>query len=127
MKKQSIGDNKMLFRMRWVVLREMDDNGDCKELMSLAEQGNAKAQNNLGMMFFKGKCVTNGIEDVEEAILWFKKSAEQGCVEAQFNLGLIFYEGKVVMQSNSEAMLWFKKAADQEYTPAQDVLKELGW
>jgi TPR repeat protein len=155
--KKPIG-NKELFRMRWAGFRRLDDDG-VKEFISLAEQGdaeaqnilggkevvernyieglrwfrlaaekgNAEAQNNLGRMFLKGHGVTNGIEDVEEAILWFKKSAEQGNVEAQFNLGLMFYEGKDVTQDIEEAMLWFKKAADQEYTPAQDVLKKLGW
>ena len=40
-----------------------------------AEQGNADAQNNLGVMFAKGKGVK---QDSAKAVAWYKKAAEQG-------------------------------------------------
>jgi TPR repeat protein len=53
----------------------------------LAEQGNAKAQFNLGVMYAKGLGVS---QDYKEAAKWFRKSAEQGHENAQYNLGLIY-------------------------------------
>ncbi|GHT71254.1 hypothetical protein AGMMS49950_07570 [Endomicrobiia bacterium] len=40
-----------------------------------AEQGNADAQYNLGVMYHEGK---GAKQDYKEAISWFKKAAEQG-------------------------------------------------
>ena len=49
-----------------------------------AEQGNARAQRNLGWMFQYGRGVT---KDDSQAVLWYRKSAEQGNASAQRNLG----------------------------------------
>jgi TPR repeat protein len=67
------------------------DKGDyataLREWGILAEQGNAKAQFNLGVMYAKGLGVS---QDYKEAAKWFRKSAEQGHENAQYNLGLIY-------------------------------------
>ena len=47
----------------------------------LAEQGDAKAQGNLGRMYALGEGVT---QDFAEAVKWFRRSAEQGEAVAQF-------------------------------------------
>lgn len=52
-------------------------------MMKAAEQGNAVAQNNLGVVYLTGK---NVARDDAEAVKWFTKSAQQGNVSAQFNL-----------------------------------------
>ena len=52
----------------------------------LAEQGNAHAQFNLGVMYYNSQGVP---QDYEAAMTWFRKAAEQGHDNAQFNLGLI--------------------------------------
>ena len=62
----------------------------------LAEKGNAKAQNNFGIMYKEGKGVP---QDYKEAIKWYRLSAEQGASNAQYNLGLMFREGKGVAQN----------------------------
>jgi TPR repeat protein len=54
------------------------DRGDyaiaLKKLHPLAEQGNALAQNSLGVMYVEGKGVS---QDYDEAIRWFRKAADQ--------------------------------------------------
>jgi hypothetical protein len=53
------------------------DRGDyaiaLKKLHPLAEQGNALAQNSLGVMYVEGKGVS---QDYDEAIRWFRKAAD---------------------------------------------------
>lgn len=48
-----------------------------------AEQGNAEAQNRLGLMYHNGEGVP---QDHAEAEKWFRKSANQGNEEAKLNL-----------------------------------------
>ncbi len=50
-------------------------------LRPLAEQGDAAAQNNLGVISANGRGVP---QDDAEAAKWFRLAAEQGLVEAQF-------------------------------------------
>ena len=53
---------------------------------SLAEQGNASAQYNLGLMYDMGQCVS---QDYKQAVYWLTKSAKQGNAKAQTNLGFM--------------------------------------
>ena len=51
------------------------------KLMRLsADQGYANAQNNLGVLYFKGQGVT---QDYKEAVKWYRLSADQGDADAQ--------------------------------------------
>lgn len=59
-------------------------------LRPLAEQGNAIAQFNLGMIFAKG---LGAPQDYREAVKWYGKAAEQGVAFAQSTLGLMFEGG----------------------------------
>ena len=81
-----------------------------------AEKGNAAAQFNLGIMYFRGQETS---QDYKEAKKWFQRAAEQGLPEAQHNLGFMYYEGMGVSQNYSEALKWFKKAAKQNRPKAQ--------
>ncbi|MCH7566103.1 MAG: sel1 repeat family protein, partial [Nitrospirae bacterium] len=53
------------------------------EFRPLAQQGNAEAQNNLGVMYSKGRGVP---QDDAEAVRWYRRAAEQGNAAAQFGL-----------------------------------------
>ena len=86
------------------------------EFQSLAEQGDTAAQNILGIMYFKGKGVS---QDYAEAVMWYRKAAEQGYAAAQYNLGIMYFKGKGVSQHYAEAAKWFRKAAEQGYDLAQ--------
>ena len=83
------------------------------------EQGNAEAQNNLGVMYENSQCVA---QDYKEAVRWFKLAAEQGFAQAQDNLGSRYVDGQGVAQDYKEAVRWFKLAAEQGFAQAQDDL-----
>jgi TPR repeat protein len=51
---------------------------------SLAEQGDASAQSNLGVLYEKGQGTAR---DYREALKWYRQAAQQGYADAQFNLG----------------------------------------
>ncbi len=87
-----------------------------KEFQPLAEQGNADAQFNLGVMYRTGRGVA---QDDKEAAGWYRKSAEQGFARAQFSLGLMYYGGQGVPQDDKEAAKWYRKAAEQGLAAAQ--------
>jgi len=53
-------------------------------VLARAEQGDADAQNNLGVRYATGEGVT---QDKVEAAKWYRKAAEQGNAYAQCNLG----------------------------------------
>lgn len=81
-----------------------------------AEMGHAKAQSNLGILYFSGEGVQ---KDVNEGILWLKKSAEQGLVKEQVLLGTIYYEGKAISQDYDKALHYFRLASDKSNDDAQ--------
>ena len=108
---------------------------------SAAEQGEAEAQYELGMMYSTGY---GGIitRDQREADKWILKAADQGYklaqnafirrfeiqaehhgdVEAQFGLGYMYAHGRIVSQNDNEALKWYQKAADQGHAEAQEHL-----
>jgi len=95
------------------------------EWRPLAEQGDASAQTNLGVMYHQGHGVP---QDYAEAMKWFRLAAEQGHPSAQTNLGVMYHQGQGVPQDYAEAMKWYRLAADQGHTNAQTNLsKVLPW
>ena len=86
-------------------------NGDfataLKEWKPLAEEGNANAQHNLGLMYQKGEGVP---QDYKEAVRLYKLAAEQGNANAQTNLGLMYVQGKGVIQDYVYAHMWWNIA-----------------
>ncbi|MBU4231042.1 MAG: sel1 repeat family protein [Proteobacteria bacterium] len=84
-----------------------------------ANQGDAEAQNNLGVMYAKGQGVP---QDYTEAARWYRKAADQGHAVPQFNLGGLYEKGHGVTQDYVEAARWLRKAADQGYAAAQNNL-----
>ncbi|HHF0414731.1 sel1 repeat family protein [Haemophilus influenzae] len=77
--------------------------------LPLAEQGDAKAQFNLGVMYDDGLGVK---QDDFEAVKWYRKAAEQGNAHAQALLGFAYLLGKGVQFNKSLAKEWFGKACD---------------
>jgi tetratricopeptide (TPR) repeat protein len=74
----------------------------------LAEQGNASAQFNLGMMYAKGQGVP---QDYQAALKWYRRAAEQGNASAQNNLGLMYERGRGARQDFILAYMWSNIAA----------------
>ena len=90
-----------------------------KEWKPLAEEGNAVAQNNLGLMYHNGWGVP---QDYKEAVYWYRLAVEQGYAIAQYNLGLMYEKGKGVPQDYEEAVRWYQLAAEQGHSKAQGNL-----
>ena len=90
-----------------------------REWRPLAEQGDAKAQYALGLMYDEGMGVP---EDDAEAAEWFRKAAEQGLAEAQYTLGFMYANGKGVPKDSVEAVRWYRMAAAQGHVEAQFYL-----
>ena len=72
-----------------------------KEWKPLAQQGDAYAQYNLGVMYDAGNGV---LQDYKEAVRWYRLAAEQGLASAQFNLGWMYDNGNGVPQDYKEAV-----------------------
>ena len=92
------------------------------EVRKQAEQGNAKAQYQLGMVYINGKGPGTP-PDYVEAMKWYRKAADQGNPDAQFQLGSMYENGSGVPKDYAEAMKWYRKAAVQGNTDAQKYLK----
>lgn len=81
-------------------------------ILELANEGDACAQNNLGAMYYYG----HGVEQSDEkAAEWVLKAAKQGFADAQNHLGLMYKNGTGVEQSYEKAREWLQKAADQGF------------
>ena len=86
------------------------------ELCAQAEQGDADAQSNLGVMYANGQGVP---QDAAEAVRWYRLAADQGYALAQFNLGFMYDDSRGLPQDNAEAAQWYRLAADQGLAGAQ--------
>ncbi len=99
---------------------EAIDRGDyataLKEWRALAEQGDALAQFNLGVMHAKGRGVP---QDDREAVRWYRLAAAQGHARAQFGLGIMYENGRGVPQDDKQAVRWYRRAAAQGHASAQ--------
>ena len=86
------------------------------DIVALAQQGDAKAQYNLGEMYATGKGVA---QNHKQAAAWFSKAAEQGDAAAQLRLGVHYEFGIGMPQDFKQAFTWISKAAEQGDAEAQ--------
>ena len=74
-----------------------------------ADQGDADAEFNLGILYFNGYGMP---KNYNQAAYWYKKSAAQGDVRAELNLGMLCdYYGPASLRNYVKAAYWYKKAA----------------
>ena len=104
------------FQKGWDAYNEKDYTTALQEWSPLAEQENASAQYNLGLMYYNGQGVTR---DPNTAFKWYKLAAEQGHALAQYQLGHFYRIGSVVPQHYKAALKWYKLAAEQGVVDAQ--------
>lgn len=90
-----------------------------KKWRPLARQGDADAQNSLGVAYENGKGVE---QNFAEAVKLYTRSANQGNEAAQFNLGRMYAKGRGVKKSEIKAVYWYSKAAEQGNAAAQNNL-----
>ena len=89
-------------------------------VMLAAEQGNARAQYQLAIMYFCGGGVP---QDPAQAIKWARISAEQGNPDAQHFLGRAYVDGYGGLpKDESESVRWQLKAAEQRHPIAQAMV-----
>jgi uncharacterized protein len=74
---------------------------------SLAEQGYAGAQFQLGFMYRNG---WGAPKDYAEALKWLRRAAAQGDRHAQSNLGFMYRDGEGVQKDYVQAYMWFNLA-----------------
>ena len=76
----------------------------------LAELGDASAQYNVGLSYFRGVGV--GV-DKAEGLKWYRLAAAQGNSDAQNYLGAAYSTGEGVSVNKVESVKWYKLAAAQ--------------
>jgi uncharacterized protein len=87
-----------------------------------AEQGDVRAQTNLGISYYNGR----GVErNYLEAVNWYRKSADQGEAYGQNNLGWCYEKGHGIPLNFVEAYKFYKLAADQNLDNAIENLKQI--
>lgn len=89
------------------------------ELIALAEQGIAQAQNDLGMSYITGEGVD---PNISKAIEWLSKAAEQNEPSALANLGKCYMEGMGVEKNVTKAIDLFAKSCRQGVVSAKHYL-----
>jgi len=93
-------------------------NGDAvalQKLTKMANDGDPRAQNGIGVLYFTGK---GEPQDYTQAADWYLKAANQGYGSAQYNLSTMYRDGKGVPQDYAQSIMWARKAADQGDTDA---------
>jgi TPR repeat protein len=91
-------------------------------LRPLAERGEARAQNDLGVQYEKGHGVP---QDYAEAAKWYRKAANQGRSDAMYSLGLKYKAGQGVPRDYVLAHMWFNLAAALAFPEADPQRREL--
>ena len=84
-------DDKDQLQQAITAYQSGDYNQAFKLFQLLAQQGDALAQNNLGVMYENGQGVA---QNHQQAFTWFQRAANQGDDDAQYNLGVMYYQGR---------------------------------
>jgi hypothetical protein len=82
----------------------------------LAEQGDARAQTILGLMYAKGEGVP---QNHAEAVKWYRLAGDQNDAQAQYELAFLYAIGDGVAQDYVAAHMWFNLAGAN--FPASDA------
>jgi len=100
-------------------LRQAAAKGDklaLQQLTAQGENGDAAAQNLLGIMYATGQGVPL---DPAVAMRWFQRGADQGDPASQNNVAGMYASGQGGAKNPTQAFYWFSRAAEQGYGPAQ--------
>ena len=95
-----------------------------REWKPFAEQGDAEAQYNLGVMYENGDGVP---QNYKTAVKRYTLAAEQGNAMAQSNLGAMYDRGYGVLQDYVRAHMWFNITAssgDKVASENRDIIAQ---
>ncbi|MGZ8159119.1 MAG: tetratricopeptide repeat protein [Methylobacter sp.] len=82
----------------------IDLNPDDIELVKSADSGDAKAQNDLALLFLENN-------KLKSAVYWLELAAKQQFTDAMHLLGCCYLEGNGLAKDDSLAIMWIAKAA----------------
>ena len=95
-------------------------------LKPLAENGSVRAQFRIGVMYLRGRGITQNIDSgtrwIRTAFPKIQLAATAGESWAQADLGSLYQTGLLVAQNDNEAVRWYRAAAEQGYAGAQTNL-----
>jgi TPR repeat protein len=105
-------EGAFLFRVPNPTMRAPDESESIRLLKLAADQGDARAQFNLGYLYEEGR---GGLpNDDREAARLYKLAADQGNAGGQNNLGFLYEQGRGGLPKNDrEAARLYKLAADR--------------
>ena len=92
-------------------------------LKTLADAGNAQAQNRLGDLYAEGRVIAR---DASAAEGWYEKAALQGDTAAQVKLGTMYASAGGAARNNNLAYVWFGTAARLGATAANAERDRIG-
>lgn len=88
------------------------------ELISAADSGDAKAQNDLALLF-----LVHGKQ--KSALYWLESAAKQSFSDAMHGLGGCYLRGEGVPKDDNIAVMWIAKAASLGHGIASEQIKAL--
>lgn len=90
------------------------DSGDYETAFNLwlplAENGDADAQNYLGILYYLGLGVS---KDYKKTLVWYERAAKAGHADAQRNYGDMINSGRGIQKDNYQAYKWYFAASQQ--------------
>jgi TPR repeat protein len=102
------------------IYRKNDYLGAMKEFQVLAENGDARAQTVLALMYKYGEGTPL---DHSLSFYWYMKAAELNYAPAQYHAGIMLAEGLGVEANLGEAVHWLTRSAEGGYYRANDKLE----
>jgi len=90
-----------------------------KMFITLANQGDAQAMYNLGIMYMSGQGTP---KNDKTAFDWYSKAAHSGHPDAINNVASFYWEGIGVEKNQQKALEYFKSAAEKGSAPAKDFM-----
>jgi len=88
----------------------VQETAELDPLQKAAQQGDASAQDSLGLRFYNHP---NDPNDYGKAVELFEKAAAQGFAPGQYHLGVMYANGAGVPKDTAKAVESYKKAASQ--------------
>ena len=92
------------------------------KLLHSAENGDAKSQYHLGVLYHDGKGVD---QNYVQAAYWYRKAAEQGHNKAQLYLGVLYSKGYGVPRNYDEAVKWLTMSSENGNDKAKIFLDDI--
>jgi hypothetical protein len=96
--------------------------GAMEAFLPLAQQGDARAQTILALMYRYGEGTPL---DLGSAFMWYKRAAELDYAPAQYHTGVMLAEGTGIEANIEGAITWLTRASQAGFSRADEKLEEL--